>query len=83
MSLVLQAAGLADDARQVADGEHVDEPVGDGLVEGRAGALEVVPFDADAVGLELLFERALDLQLVKLIMKLTENCGVNFINCLY
>ncbi|MNE04752.1 hypothetical protein D3C80_972960 [compost metagenome] len=60
----VEAIGLADDRRQVAEVGEVDLAVGERLVDHRARALEVVPLDADAIGGEGFFQQLLVAQYV-------------------
>ncbi|MCY1178009.1 hypothetical protein D9M71_312510 [compost metagenome] len=52
----IEAIGLANDCRKVAQVGDIDLAIGESLIDHRTRALEVVPLDLDAIGGEGLFQ---------------------------
>ncbi|MNC70923.1 hypothetical protein D3C75_1217840 [compost metagenome] len=61
----VDAIGLADDGRQIAQIGEVDLAVGKGFVDHRPRPFEVIPLDRDAVGGEGFFQQLLIAQYIR------------------
>ncbi|MCY1400459.1 hypothetical protein D9M71_155490 [compost metagenome] len=61
----IEAIGLADDRREVAQVGDIDLAIGKRFVDHRPRALEVIPLDLDAIGGEGLFQQLLVAQYIR------------------